>query len=172
MTPTIDLTQADIMTAVGNYLTALFPTLPIIQGQLNRIAEPGAPDFVVFTPTLRNLMGTAIVTWQGSNPSVAGYSTGTQITVQCDVHGPASTDNAQILFTLFRSENATQAFAATGFSLAPLYASDPVQLPFFNSEDQYEDRWTVDLVMQASPVVTASQDFASTLKVTLEAADA
>jgi hypothetical protein len=103
-----------------------------------------------------------------ANPQVPGTRTDIQpikSTVQLDIHGPNSGDNCQIITTLFRCEVATTAFASSGFDVTPLYHSEPRQLPFFDGESQYEDRWTVDLVVQANPIVTTGQQFAGTLHV-------
>lgn len=88
----------------------------------------------------------------------------TKVTVQVDVHGPSSGDNTQIITTLFRDDYAAQAFIASGFDVRPLYASDPHQMPFMNGEQQAEQRWTIDLVMQCNPILTVPQQFAEQLE--------
>jgi hypothetical protein len=89
----------------------------------------------------------------------------TTVTIQIDVHGPASADNAQIISTLFRDTYAVDQFALSGFDITPLYASDPRQIPFFNGEQQVEERWIVDAVIQANPTVVTAQDFADQIAV-------
>jgi hypothetical protein len=96
----------------------------------------------------------------------------TQVTVQLDVHGPASADNTQIITTLFRDGYATSAFALSGFDVTPLYANDPHQMPFTNGEQQVEDRWVVDVVMQANPVLTVPQQFASSIEASVTSVQA
>jgi hypothetical protein len=88
----------------------------------------------------------------------------TKVTVQLDIHGPASGDNAQIITTLFFDDYASQTFAATGFDVSPLYASEPNQVPFTNAEQQVEERWVVDVVMQCNPTLNVPQQFADQLK--------
>jgi hypothetical protein len=90
----------------------------------------------------------------------------TQIVVQLDVHGPNSADNAQLISTLFRDEYAVEQFASSGFDIAPLYASDPRQMPFLNAEQQFETRYIIEINMQANPVVIVPQQFASALNIT------
>ena len=41
-----------------------------------------------------------------------------------------------------------------------------------NAEQQFENRWTIDVVMQANQVVTVPQQFASALNVELIEVDA
>lgn len=93
----------------------------------------------------------------------------TKVTIQLDVHGPNSGDNAQIISTTWRDEYAVDQFATSGFDVTPLYASDPHQVPFMNGEQQFENRWVVDLVMQANPIVTATQQFADQLEAEIQA---
>ncbi|MDN7490595.1 hypothetical protein QZM35_23060 [Burkholderia sp. AU45274] len=88
----------------------------------------------------------------------------TKVTVQLDIHGPASGDNAQIITALFFDDYASQTFAATGFDVSPLYASEPNQVPFTNAEQQVEERWVVDVVMQCNPTLNVPQQFADQLK--------
>jgi len=87
-----------------------------------------------------------------------------KITMQCDVHGPNSADNAQIITTVFRDENAVATFDASGFGVEPLYCDDPHQAPFENGEQQVEERWIITMAMQANPSVSLPQQFAGALK--------
>ena len=110
-----------------------------------------------------------------------------EITIQLDVHGPNSTNNAQIISTLFRDQYAVDVFSAFGTTppgwgpipiggtlpipynaIAPLYADEPRQSAFINAESQYEERWIVDACLQTNQVVTVARDFADTLKITLQ----
>jgi hypothetical protein len=89
----------------------------------------------------------------------------TKVTVQLDIHGPASADNAQMIATLLRDTYACQTMAVT-IDAQPLYVSEPHQAPFMNGAQQFEYRWSMDVVVQANPVVTTQQDFADQLVVT------
>jgi hypothetical protein len=98
----------------------------------------------------------------------------TEITIQADVHGiPGATgvaaDNAARIATLFRDQFGVSAFIAQGVALAPLYTSDPREIPFDNAEQQVEERWVIDLCMQASVTITTGQQFADELSATAEA---
>lgn len=90
----------------------------------------------------------------------------TEWTVQIDIHGPLSGDNAKIVETLFRSWYAVEAigeYPGIDFAAVPLYAGDAHQMPFMNAEQQFEWRWTMDLVLQINPVVATPQQFADKL---------
>jgi hypothetical protein len=91
------------------------------------------------------------------------HLTSTRVAIQLDFHGEASTDNTQIVMSLFRDAYACDFFTAAGYDIQPLYVSEPQQAPFINGEDQYEDRWTLDVVVQANPTVSTPQQFADTL---------
>ena len=102
---------------------------------------------------------------QNLNPEVlyAGVRTdlaAMQWDVQLDVHGPNSGNNIHVIETLFRSEYATDFFAAQGFDVVPLYSEEPHQAPFINAEQQYEYRWSMDVHLQMNVVVGTSQQFA------------
>lgn len=90
-----------------------------------------------------------------------------KFTVQLDVHGPNSGDNSQIITTLFRDDFGVAQFAASGFDVTPLYHSEPHQMPFINGEQQYEQRWVIDVVMQCNPVLTVPQQFFSGLDLSI-----
>lgn len=95
----------------------------------------------------------------------------TEITLQADIHGPASADNAARISTLFRDQFGVSAFRAQGYDIAPLYTTEPRQMPFDNAEQAVEERWVVDLCMQANVVITTTQQFADQLEADVYPAD-
>ncbi len=92
--------------------------------------------------------------------------TSTESVFQVDVYGPKAADNAQIIATMLRDEYAVLKFAETGFA-TPLYSEDPRQMPFISGEQQYEDRWIVEVCLQTNPTVTVPQQFADAVDVDL-----
>lgn len=95
-----------------------------------------------------------------------------KMTVQLDVHGPGSSDNAVIITGAFRDSYAVDQFNLSGFDVAPLFTSDAKQLPFVNDSQVIEQRWVIDAVIQINPVLTAAQQFADALAVTPKSVDA
>jgi len=96
----------------------------------------------------------------------------TKLTIQVDVHGPDGANNAQVISTLMRDPYAVERFAELNEDVIPLYADDPKQTPFLNENQQYEDRWTVEVMLQANQTVAGiPQQFAGSLVVDLVAAD-
>lgn len=228
-------TESAIQTVLVSFLQSILPAgVPVVEGQDNRVPEPSATDFVVFTPIRRERIETnidittdcaftasiassvmtvtgmqigaigignqlfgvgipvgTIISGQlsGSAGGTGSYGVTTSgtltigpetmacgtlsvlqpvdITFQLDVHGPGSSDNAQIITTLWRDDYAVEFFNGSGVSAAPLYADDPRQIPFINAENQFEYRWVVEARLQANQSVTVGQQFAGQLQVSL-----
>lgn len=98
----------------------------------------------------------------------AAFLQPTKLTIQIDVHGPDGADNAQVISTLMRDPYAVQRFAELNEDVIPLYADDPKQTPFINENQQYEDRWSIDAMLQANQtVVGIPQQFADAVVVEL-----
>ena len=95
-----------------------------------------------------------------------------QMAAQVDVYGPNSGNFAQIISALFRDEYAVSRFAAMSPAISPLYADDPRQLAFSDGEQQYENRWSIDVEMQVDETVTVPQQFADVLTVNVANATA
>ena len=92
------------------------------------------------------------------------------IKYQCQVHGPLSGDNAQKISTLLRDAFGVDAFAAQApvGTMTSLYADDPSQVPYFNEAVQYEDRWIVDVTLQADiSVLFIPQQYADAASIQL-----
>ena len=104
----------------------------------------------------------------GSEALAAGFWSSlqpTMVTIQLDVHGPNSTDNGQVITTLFRDVFATDFFSTYPYAVTPLYIDDRGLQPFINGEAQYENRWVLDVHMQANIVVSTGLEYADTLDV-------
>lgn len=232
--------QSAIQTVLRTFLTGILPAgVPVVAGQVNRVPEPNAGDFVVMIPVLRGRLAfnideyvdcvftasitglvmtvTAVdprfsgriaagllVTAVGiaANTQVVSNGTGTggvgtynvsvsqtvgsetmacgsaallqktDVVMQCDVHGPNSSDNAQVIATAMRDEVAQRYFDPSTTGVAPLYADDPKQIPFINAEKQYETRWVVDCHLQANILVVFPQEFAAVVEVDVISVDA
>jgi hypothetical protein len=168
MAPSI--TEAQMFTALGNFLTSILGSgVDVLQGQLNRVAEPSKPDFVVMWGLNRPRLATNVDSWDitADAPTALSVQQSTQVDVQLDIHGPNSTDNAQTITTLWRDEYATRAIDAA--VMTPLFATDGHQMPFVNGEQQYEDRWVVTVSMQMNPVISTPMDFAANLSANISA---
>lgn len=103
---------------------------------------------------------------------------GQRITVQLDFHAdPAadvSGDMATTVSTLFRDGYAVEQFAGQdpNYGVVPLHADDPAQRPFFNDQQQAENRWVVEAMLQSNVVVSVPQQFADSVDLDLVSVDA
>ncbi len=167
------VTEEQVITALRSFLIGLELTgvdpADIFEGQANRVPEPKADNFIVFTPTYRRRLATNVETWTiDAEPAELRHEKSTEVTVQLDIHGSASADNAAVIATLWRSDYACRALDPVA---QPLYATDGHQAPFVNAAKQYEFRWVMSLVMQANVTLSTPMEFADTIDVTLIEAD-
>lgn len=170
MSITLDLNQDAIFTAVGNFLVGVLPTgVEVVQGQANRVPPPRSGDYVVITPLMRLRLSTNVQTWDKGDvdPATFDLLSPGQLTLQCDVFGPNAANYTTIIETTWRSSYGCAALAALNPLVQPLYVETPRQLAFIDGEQQYVDRWSVDLVMQVNQTVTVAQDFAASLDLDL-----
>ena len=168
------ITEANVLKALRSLLLGIAPSgVEVIKAQDNRVSEPAALDFITMTPLRQQRLST--------NRRSGELPVGTdQITilnpidfqVQLDVHGPNSADNVDAIASLFRDGYSCDSFAASGFDIQPLYADDPLQAPFVNDQQQYENRWVTTLHMQVNPLLTVTQQFAGQLAIKTKLVDA
>jgi hypothetical protein len=179
--PTLSLTQKQTLAAVRAFVLAAIgsdgTTVPAVKGQINRVPSPGTDDYVVMTPNGRGDIATPATTYhdgtfdQVAGPGLRADQASDEVHVQLDFHGPGSYDLSTMVHTLVRTSFATDAFAASGFDVTPLFATEPHQQPFVNENQQVETCWVFDLHLQCNPVVTNGQDFFDTVTVGLIEAD-
>lgn len=153
-------------------VTGLDPSL-VLQGQPNRSAMPPAsPGFAVMMLRRGKQLRTPESTWDVTDPAPTALDLeqGTEITLQLDLYGAAAGDWAVMLQTILRDETGCIALAGAdplNPVCQPLYASDAFQGPLDDSEDQYENRWTIEAILQYNPVTSVPMQFADTASVTV-----
>ena len=171
MSPTLDLAEDAIFDALGGFLDAALPAGVLsIKGQTNRVPEPTVSDFVIMTSQGSTMLSTNEESWDELGIALSEVQA-TELRIQLDVHGSNSSDNAQIIKTLFRSQYAANYFLGLGLPLAPLYVSDGSRVPFVNGEDQWEDRWVLIVSLEVKPTISYGQDFFTGINLTLVEAD-
>lgn len=172
MTVTVSITETAILRAVGDFLTGILdPACQVVRGQVNRVSEPTSDNFIVMWPLSRNRLATNIDTYNDAGDEKTLLQK-TEIVVQLDVHGPVSTDNTQIITTMWRDAYGCAELAASGIDIQPLYIDGGTQAPFVNGENQYEDRWVLTAHLQANPTVMTAQQSANALQAGLIEVDA
>lgn len=167
MPATVSITETQVLTVLRTFILSLVSLDGdhVIRGLQNRAAMP-AGDFIEITASLSAPLSTNVQTYTPS-ASTSQNERSTQATIQIDCYGVSAMDNANMLSMMLRSDYACQKFAASGLDMQPLYANDAHQMPFTTGEDQYQERWIFDSVIQINPVVSVPQDFADSLEVGL-----
>lgn len=160
--------QQDVYAVLQPFIatvTGLDPSV-IIQGLPNRVGMPPAsPGFVTMQATRMPRIATDVDDWDQTSdivPEATSIEQSTEIVMQLDCYGADSGDWAVMLCALLRDEFGCAALAPT---CQPLYTDDPLLAPLEDSEDQYEQRWTVISHLQYNPVITAPMQFADTLTI-------
>lgn len=160
------VTLDDVFTALRGWLLQVlseFASVEVVQGQVNRVPPPKAQNFVVMWP-LRNMrLSTAVETWDDTPAEIMDIARSTRLDIQLDVHGDDSADMAQVIATLWRSSFGVDTIPDRVF--APLFDVNPRQIPFINGEDQYENRWVIELSLQITPQVSTPMQYADKLHV-------
>lgn len=139
----------------------------VIKGLPNRTSMPLAePGFITMQSILQPRLNTNIDSWDQTDPEA---STGTaevhlQVKMQLDCYGSSSNTWATMLQTLLRDEVGCLALAPT---CQPLYTGEPALVPLDDSEEQYEERWSLDAELQYNPVTSTAPQFADTLVATV-----
>jgi hypothetical protein len=133
---------------------------------------PGvAPGTVIISGPENGGSGNYVVSLSQSVPArimsagVIETATSTEVIIQCDVHGKCSGDNAQVISQGIRSAFAVDQMSGTG--VTPLYSDDPRQSPFETAAKQFENRWTIDVHLQVTPVISTPQEFSDSTTITL-----
>ena len=152
---TLTGTQQDVFNALWDLLTACLPAdVSVIKGQDNRVAPPKGLDYAVMTYLGQTRLSTDQVEYRDPYPAPGSYlfKQPIEARVQVDLHGPRAADHVVIITTLFRSAYGCEVLRRSG--VQPLSTSEPTQLAFINEASQFEDRWSVDLMLQITQTVT------------------
>ena len=166
------ITEAQVCAALGDFINAVVPSLQVIRGQTNRVPEPlgnpeGTPpkpagNYASMIPIGRQLIATNTDDFS-ADTGMTTVTAARQITVQTDFHGPSSSEASEAAAIMFRDPYGC-AFLEP-YNIAPLYCSEPRQAAFLNAEQQEEERWIVDFVLQSGLQLQVPQDSATSLDV-------
>lgn len=164
MALTVSITEQQVYKAIGDFVqSVLLAGLPVIQLPVNRTAmPPPSPGFVGMRASLQSRIMTNIDSWDlaAVNPAAIDIMQAVRVSMMLECYGPTAWDWAVILSTVLRDEYGITALAPSG--VAPLYADDPRFAPLVAGEEQYENRWLVNAVLQYNPVISTPMQFADT----------
>ena len=161
------ITEANLFKALGDFISSIVDC-QVIRAQVNRTAMPPG-DFVSMTQSSSAPLSTNIDSNTSNTKSVKAP---TRWGAQIDCYGAQACDRAKAITALLRDDYACQQFAASGYDIQPLYASDAQQMPLITGEQQYLERWTFEIALQYNGILTVSQDTADALVVGLINVDA
>lgn len=156
----ISTTDEQVFTALRSWILGCVVLNECVQGFPNRVPMP-KDDLVVMSPISRTRLAL----------NTTAYPTGLTQTntisldyaIQIDCYGPNAADHASVLHDSWYSEQAYQRLIVAG--LSPLWADEPKSIPLLNSEQQYEQRWTMQLHLQFKPSISDPQQSATTVTV-------
>lgn len=164
MSLSISISDDDLLTALRGFLLSAFDA-EVVQGQANRVAMP-LGNFIEMTPMLLSSLSTTRVSYDPAT-MVQSFANPTKWTCQLDFYGDSAASNAATFLAVIRTSYACDQFAASGMDFQPLYASDPRNTTLITGEQQYEGRYTVDLIAQFNPVVQTPQQFTTQIAIGL-----
>lgn len=168
MSAIISLSETHVFTALRNFLLAVLPAgMEVVQTQDNGVPMPTGPFVAMNNIGIKRLSTNKAI--YDNTAQTKGMEVSTMYSVQLDFYGPVADSCAAIVQTLFRDEVGIRLFSD---SVVPLYADDPQQMTMINGEQQFEQRWRVEVCMQYNPVVTMPQQSATAAKVGLVNVDA
>jgi hypothetical protein len=165
---TINIVETDLLAALRSFILVStgFAQDHVIRGRVNGVPMPVGP-FVVIASSRVTPWRTNIEYFDAPNNAI-DLNAGMQATFQCDCYGAGSMDTAIKLSVALRSAYAQQFFPA---GTASMFASDPLQLTFVNSEEQYEERWSFDAVLAYNPTIEVPQDYFASVDIGLKPVD-
>lgn len=156
-------------------ITGLTAGTTVIQGIPNRSPEPlAAPGYISMTMVRRRRLNYNIDTWDQTidDPDTWTTETHFEVTIQLDIVGESAFDWCSMIESLWRDEQGCIALAgANNYPSSPLcqplYTQEPIMAPLEDSEDQYEQRWILQVVLQYNPVTTTPLQTADTVELTV-----
>lgn len=157
MTPSI--TETQVFTGLRAFVLAVtgLDGQYVLRAPLNAAAMPNGP-FVLISALAQTPMATNAASYTATTETI---SRSTDWVGQLDCYGANSGDMAQSLATLFRDDWGCEQLAPYG--IQPLYAGDAHMLPLVNSEDLYEERWTLEVHVAYTPALSVPIDTADAL---------
>lgn len=148
----------DIYKEVRSYLIGLFSYLPetVVKGYQNGSSLPD--NAIVMTILYERDLDVSANYYESMTDSTTVQQS-VEVTMQIDFYGVGSGDKARKLTTLWRNIYTTQILKCC----QPLYAKSPRQMTYVNEKDQYEQRWSMDLLMQYNPYFEHEQNYINTI---------
>ena len=171
MTEVVSPTVSDVCVDVIAFITSVLGSgVQVVRGLGNRVPAP-LPQFgfVVITPIYQERLAYNEDTYTVASgipppaPTQLSVRMSTRIDIQIDCYGPNSGSWAAMLAALWKDDYACDLMVNS----QPLYADDIRMIPLVDSEEQFEERWSLTATAQYNPVVTPAQTFGDIAEIDL-----
>ena len=150
--PTV--THTDIYREIKAYLTGLFscPSEIINQGYQNGVSLP--ENAVVMTILYERNIDVS-TNYYDISTGTTTVQQSVEVTMQVDFYGNDAGVRCRKLSHLWKNMYATEELK----KCQPLYAKESRQMTYINEKDQYEHRWSIDILLQYNPEFEHTQEF-------------
>jgi len=152
------ITVNSIIDALYGFLRLFEAGAEIVQSQQNRVPMPKSPVFVL-TPINQSNIETPSVVVEDRDAII---TTPTRITIQVDIFGEYSVDLCTAIIAVIRS-GVSDTYFQNGMAI--LHCDDGMQSQFITGEQQFEQRWILQIVMQFNPGVVMPLTTANKLSI-------
>lgn len=156
------VTHEDIYKEVRAYLLGLFSCPPetVIEGYQND--SPLPENAVVMTILFEAAFDVSSNYYDEIN-EIATVQQSVEATMQIDFYGAEASSRARKISNLWKNHYSTARFTVC----QPLYSKDPRRMVLVNEKSIYEDRWSVDVLLQYNPEFEYDQTYLDLPTITL-----
>lgn len=150
----------DGLVMMFKFLTSLWPIgggVTVFYAQENGVALPPDPCIMINTVYTKRLEQN-VHTFPGDG--IKTITQQSEVSIQLDFFGSGAQSRMAQFVTLWRDSYAFDWFKAANLPVSPLYATERRQVQFINESDNFEQRWTVEALLQTSQSVTLSVETA------------
>lgn len=162
---TVSITLDNVIDALADFLQPFCGQAEIIRAQVNRVNMP-KNEFVVLTELLQVELETPTQSLDDLTGN-AKFKNSVRLDIQVDFYGANAGDYCRAVANVLRTDYACSQFAA---GIKPLYASDGVQSPLIDGEQQWHSRWMLTISLQYNPELTITAQSAAALAYTINKA--
>ena len=146
--PSISVDQ--VIDAVATYI-ALFTEAEIIRGNVNRTPMPNG-SFIALTELRTKALNKPIEYYSDFTAVLNEHN---KIDIRVDFYGWDLAETARAIHSSFRTIWTVDKFPS---NIVPLLCSEPKKINIINAEEQYEQRWYMEMSLQYNPDINVPQD--------------
>jgi hypothetical protein len=171
----LDITDSDVYDALCSFVSMIVPEgTPIQRGQINGVPMPSVDCVILTTIGAPDRIGTNLDTTEAVivDGVIVGFTAAVEAdfkySVQADFYSQYAESWAMSAELLWRDKIG---YAAMPAGIKPLYSEGRQQLPIIGAENQWIQRWTMNLFLDYQPTWTQPTQAALTANVIPEPID-